>query len=98
MENQSLIKSYLDQIEQTDIRKDRITVLGELFKETHPGASPVNFTTMYKRIAVLLKANYNDYYELARTIDETKYLNGDGNHWNYITAVMKNKRKGNHRE
>jgi hypothetical protein len=92
------LEEYLTQISDTFVRKDRITVLGELFKETHPTASPVNFTTMYKRIAVLLKANYGDYYELAKTIYETKHLNGDGNHWNYITAVMKRKRMGNHRE
>lgn len=92
------IQEYLEQLRQTDIRKDRITILGELFKETHRANNDVNFTTMYKRIAVLLKANYNDYYELARTIYETKHLNGDGNHWNYITAVMKRKRMGNHRE
>ena len=92
------LEEYLTQISDTFVRKDRITVLGELFKETHPTASPVNFTTMYKRIAVLLKDNYGDYYEVGRTIHETAYLNGEGNHWNYITTVMKNKRRGNHRE
>lgn len=93
-----MITEYLERIEHAEGRNDRITILGELFKKTHKATNDVNFTTMYKRIAVLLKANYNDYYELARTIYETKHLNGDGNHWNYITVVMKNKRKGNHRE
>jgi hypothetical protein len=89
------LQEYLNQIEQTDSRKDRITILGEMFKETHKTVDDVNFTTMYKRIAKLLKDNYDDYYEIARTIYGTKYLKEEGNHWNYITAVMRNKRKSN---
>lgn len=92
------LQEYIKQIEQTSIRKDRITLLGELFKETHKTTNNINLTSMYKRIAKLLKDNYDDYYEIARTIYETKHIKGDGNHWNYITVVMKNKRKSNVRK
>ena len=92
------LQEYIENIRQSDIRKDRITLLGELFLETHVKATAEDRITMYKRIAKLLKDNYNDYYELARTIDKTSYINGEGSHWNYITVVMKNKRKGNGRK
>jgi hypothetical protein len=89
------LQEYLTNIGQIDIRKDRITLLGELFKETHKNATEKDIETMYKRIARLLKDNYNDYYELARVIDKTGFLNGEGSHWNYITVVMKGRRKSN---
>jgi hypothetical protein len=94
----SIIEDYLLSIEQTSKRKERIQLLGDLFTETHVNANDVDKQTMFSRIVRLLKINYNDYYELAKTIYETKHLNGEGNHWNYITAVMRNKKKGNIRE
>jgi hypothetical protein len=92
------LQEYLTNIGQIDIRKDRITLLGELFKETHKKANEQDIKTMYKRIARLLKDNYNDYYELARVIDKTSYLTTEGSHWNYITVVMQSRRKGNVRK
>lgn len=92
------ITEYLNKIEQTDIRNERITHLGDLFTETHTNASDDDKNSMYKRIVRLLKLNHNDYYELAKVIYDTKFLKSDGNHWNYITAVMRNKKVGNVRE
>jgi hypothetical protein len=89
---------YLERIGDTDSRNERLTILGEMFLETHLEAKEEDRKTMYKRIVRLLKDNYDDYYELAKTIHETMYLRGNRSHWNYITVVMKNKRRGNHRE
>lgn len=85
----------MSKIEQTDNRNDRIGIIGDLFLETHPMATEKEKEERHKRIAKLLKVNYNDYYELARTVYITGQRNISGNHWSYITAVMRNKRKSN---
>lgn len=89
------LSEYLSRIERTEKRNDRIGILGEIFDEVHPNASEKDKVDKYKRIARLLKINYNDYYELAKVIFETSYLKTTDGHWNYITAVMRNKRRGN---
>lgn len=89
------LKDYLTKIEQEGKRNERIGILGDLFLETHPKATDKEKEERHKRIAKLLKVNYNDYYELARTIHITGQRNISGNHWSYITAVMRNKKRGN---
>ena len=92
------ITDYTNRISETDIRNDRIGIIGDLFLLTHQGASEKEKEERHKRIAKLLKVNYDDYYELARTIHSTGNNKITGKHWSYITAVMNIKRKGNHRE
>jgi hypothetical protein len=92
------LNEITSKIEQTDKRNDRIGIIGDLFLETHQGATDKEKDERHKRIAKLLKVNFDDYYELARTIYSTGNCNISGNHWNYITAVMRNKRKPNVRQ
>jgi hypothetical protein len=92
------ITDYTNRISETGIRNDRIGIIGDLFLLTHQGASEKEKEERHKRIAKLLKVNYDDYYELAKVIYSTGSSKINGNHWSYITAVMRNKKRGNHRE
>jgi hypothetical protein len=92
------ITKYTNKIQETDNRNDRIGIIGDLFLETHPLATDKEKEERHRRIARLLKINYDDYYELARTIYATGQRKIEGNHWSYITATMRNRRRGNHRE
>jgi len=85
-------------IEQTDKRNDRIGIIGDLFLETHATATDKEKEERHKRIAKLLKVNFDDYYELAEVINTTSLRKIEGNHWSYITAVMRNRRTGNVRK
>jgi len=92
------LTDYLNKIEETEKRNDRIGIIGDLFLETHELAGDKEKIDRHKRIARLLKINYDDYYELAKTIHCTGLRNIKGSHWDYITAVMRNKRHGNTRQ
>jgi hypothetical protein len=89
------ISEYTNKIQETDNRNDRIGIIGDLFLETHPLATDKEKEERHKRIAKLLKVNYGDFYELADVIYVTSLRKITGNHWSYITAVMRNRRTGN---